>query len=152
MLFLFTGAHADYHRPSDTWDKIDAAGLAQVTAFAARVVETVAATTTPPAYARMAAPPGGGRGGYGPYFGVVPEFGEAERPGVRVGGVRPGSPAEKAGVRTGDVITAFAGLTVRTLEDFTFALRGRRAGDRVEVTVERSGAAQRLDATLEERR
>jgi membrane-associated protease RseP (regulator of RpoE activity) len=152
VLFLFTGAHADYHRPSDTWDKIDAAGLAQVTAFAARVVEAVASTTTPPAYARVAAPPGGGRGGYGPYFGVVPEFGEGERPGVRVGGVRPGSPAEKAGVRTGDLIVAFAGLSVRTLEDFTFALRGRRPGDRVEVAVEREGAARRLDATLEERR
>jgi aminopeptidase YwaD len=152
VLFLFTGAHADYHRPSDTWDTIDAAGLAQVTAFAARVVEAVASTTTPPAYARVAAPAGGGRGGYGPYFGVVPEFGEGERPGVRVGGVRPGSPAEKAGVRSGDLIVAFGGLTVRTLEDFTFALRGRRPGDRVEVTVERGGAAQRLDATLEERR
>jgi aminopeptidase YwaD len=152
VLFLFTGAHADYHRPSDTWDRIDAAGLAEVTAFAARLIEAVAGATTAPAYVRVAAPAGGGRGAYGPYFGVVPEFSESERPGVRVGGVRPGSPAEKAGVRAGDLIVAFAGLTVRTLEDFTFALRGRRAGDRVEVTVEREGAARRLDATLEERR
>jgi hypothetical protein len=152
VLFLFTGAHADYHRPGDTWDRIDAGGLAEVTAFAARVVEAVASAPSPPAYARVTGSPGGGRGGYGPYFGVVPEFGEGARPGVRVGGVRPGSPAEKAGVRTGDLIVAFGGLTVRTLEDFTFALRGRRAGDRVEVTVEREGAARRLDATLEERR
>jgi S1-C subfamily serine protease len=83
---------------------------------------------------------------------VIPDFGESERGGVRVGGVRPGSPAEKAGVRTGDLIVAFSGLSVRTLEDFTFALRGRRPGDRVEVTVEREGAARRLNATLEERR
>jgi hypothetical protein len=152
VLFLFTGAHADYHRPTDTWDKIDADGLREVTAFAARVVQVVATTPAPPAYARLSTPAGGGRGGYGPYFGVVPEFGEGERAGVRVGGVRPGSPAEKAGVRAGDVIVVFAGLTVRTLEDFTFALRGRRAGDRVELTVEREGTARRLDATLEERR
>jgi aminopeptidase YwaD len=154
VLFLFTGAHADYHRPGDTWDKIDAAGLADVTAFAARVVEAIAAGPTPPAYARVAAPGGttGRSAGYGPFFGVVPEFGESERPGVRVGGVRAGSPADKAGVRTGDVIVAFAGLTVRTLEDFTFALRGRRPGDRVGVTVVRDGAEQRLDAVLEERR
>ena len=154
VLFLFTGAHADYHRPSDTWDRIDAAGLAEVTGFAMRVVDVVAGVTPPPAYARVAAPPGssGRAGGYGPFFGVVPEFGESERPGMRVGGVRAGSPAEKAGVRQGDVIVAFGGLTVRTLEDFTFALRGRRAGDRVEVTVVRDGAESRLQAVLEERK
>jgi hypothetical protein len=154
VLFLFTGAHPDYHRPSDTWDRIDAAGLAEVTAFAARVVSAIAALATPPAYARVGAPPSstGRRGGYGPFFGVVPEFGESERPGVRVGGVRAGSPAEKAGVRSGDVIVAFGGLTVRTLEDFTFALRGRRPGDRVEVTVVRDGAESRLQAVLEARK
>jgi serine protease Do len=69
-----------------------------------------------------------------------------------VSGVRPGSPAEKAGVQAGDLIVAFAGLTVRTLEDLTFALRGRRAGDRVEVALERAGSTRRLEATLEERR
>ena len=153
VLFLFTGAHADYHRPGDTWDRIDAAGLAEVTAFAARVVDAVAGLPTPPVYARVTAPPSpaGRRGGYGPFFGVVPEFGESEHPGVRVGGVRAGSPAEKAGVRQGDLIVMFGGLTVRTLEDFTFALRGRRAGDRVEVTVVREGVESRLTAVLEAR-
>jgi aminopeptidase YwaD len=154
VLFLFTGAHPDYHRPTDTWDRVDAAGLAQVTAFAARIVDSVAAAATPPAYARVAAPGASSSraGGYGPFFGVVPEFGETEGSGVRVGGVRAGSPADKAGVRPGDVIVAFGGLTVRTLEDFTFALRGRRPGDRVEVTVLREGAERRLDAVLEERK
>ncbi len=154
VLFLFTGAHADYHRPGDTWDRIDTPGLVEVTAFAARVVGAVAGLATPPAYARVATPPSssGRSGGYGPFFGVVPEFGEGERPGVRVGGVRAGSPAEKAGVRPGDVIVTFGGLTVRTLEDFTFALRGRRPGDRVEVTVVREGAESRLQAVLEERK
>jgi aminopeptidase YwaD len=154
VLFLFTGAHADYHRPGDTWDTIDASGLAEVTALGARVVDAVAGLPAPPAYARVVAPPSssGRRGGYGPFFGVVPEFGESERPGARVGGVRAGSPAEKAGVRPGDVIVTFGGLTVRTLEDFTFALRGRRPGDRVEVIVVRDGAERRLQAVLEARR
>src|SRR6185295_6315919 len=82
VLFLFTGAHADYHRPSDTWDRIDGAGLAEVTAFAGRVVDAAASTATPPAYVRIAAPPSSVRSGYGPFFGVVPEFGEREDGGV----------------------------------------------------------------------
>jgi S1-C subfamily serine protease len=117
------------------------------------VVDGLAGLPTPPVYARVTAPPSspGRRGAYGPFFGVIPEFGESERSGVRVGGVRADSPAEKAGVRQGDLIVTFGGLTVRTLEDFTFALRGRRAGDRVEVTVVREGVESRLTAVLEAR-
>jgi hypothetical protein len=152
VLFLFTGAHADYHRPSDTWDRINAAGLAQVTAFAARVVDAAATTATPPAYVRIAAPPSSVRAGYGPFFGVVPEFGEREGGGVRVGDVRVGSPAESAGVKAGDVIVTFGGMTVTTLQDFSFALRSRRPGDRVDVTVRRDGAEHRFSAVLGERR
>ncbi|MBI4271308.1 MAG: M20/M25/M40 family metallo-hydrolase [Candidatus Rokubacteria bacterium] len=154
VLFFFTGAHADYHRPSDTWDKIDAPGLAAVTAFVARVVAAVAAAPTPPAYVGVAAAPAPERerAGYGPFFGLIPEFGETAAPGVRVGGVRPGSPAEQAGVRTGDVLVRFGGVTVKTLEDFAFALRRHRAGEGVDVVVRRDGAERRLRAVLGERR
>jgi aminopeptidase YwaD len=152
VLFLFTGAHADYHRPSDTWDKINGPGLVTVADFAARVVSEVAQDPQAPAYVKFEAPAASTRGGYGPYFGVVPEFGDAERPGVRVGGVRPGSPADKAGVQSGDVLVRFAGIDVKTLQDFTFALRGKRPGDRVEVVILRGGREQRLEALLAERR
>jgi peptidase M28-like protein/PDZ domain-containing protein/PA domain-containing protein len=152
VLFLFTGAHADYHRPGDTWDKINGPGLAEVTAFAARVVDAVATAATPPVYVRITAPPTSVRGGYGPFFGVVPEFGERAGGGVRVGDVRAGSPAETAGVRAGDVIVTFAGMRVETLQDFSFALSGRRAGDRVDVVVVRDGAERRLEAVLAERK
>ena len=152
VLFLFTGAHADYHRPSDIWDKINGAGLAEVTAFAARVIDAVGTAPAPPTYVRIAAPPSSVRAGYGPFFGVVPEFGEREGGGVRVGDVRAGSPAETAGVRAGDVIVTFAGMRVTSLQDFSFALRGRRVGDRVDVIVVRDGAEHRLQAVLAERR
>jgi hypothetical protein len=153
VLFFFTGAHADYHRPSDTWEKLNAPGLEAVTAFAARVVDATARAPVAPAYVRIQAPPSPVRaGGYGPFFGVIPEFGEAERPGVRISGVRPGSPADRAGVQAGDVLVSFGGVAVKTLEDFTFALRGRRPGETVEFSVVRGGAERRLRATLEERR
>jgi len=159
VLFLFTGPHDDYHRPSDTWDKINAPGLASVATFAARVVDTVARAATPPAWVKVDAPPAsaGPRGsGYGAYFGVVPDFagsgGDGTRAGVRITGVRSGSPAEKAGLKGGDVIVRFAGVDVRTLEDLTFALRGRRAGDQVQVVVRRGDGEHPLQAVLEERR
>ena len=152
-LFFFTGAHADYHRPSDTWDKLNAPGLEAVTAFAARVVAAAAREPQPPAYVKIQTPPSPVRaGGYGPFFGVIPEFGETGGAGVKISGVRPGSPAEKAGVRAGDVLVVFAGVSVKTLEDFTFALRGRRPGERVEFTVRRDDTEQHLRAVLEERR
>jgi hypothetical protein len=153
VIFLFTGAHADYHRPSDTWEKLNPMGLETVTAFAARLIATVAGEARPPAYVRLAAPPAPARGaGYGPFFGVIPEFGEEARSGVPISGVRPGSPAEKAGVKAGDVIVMFGGVTVKNLEDLTFALRAKRPGDQVEVRVLRDGAEHRLNAVLEERR
>jgi len=152
VLFFFTGAHSDYHRPSDTWEKINAPGLATVATLAMRVVTAVAREATPPVYVKIVPPARSQGGGYGPFFGVVPDFGEAERPGVRITGVRPGSPAERAGVRAGDIIVRFAGVDVKTLEDLTFALRGRRAGDRVEVVIERDGQPHHVSATLENRR
>ena len=155
VVFFFTGPHADYHRPSDTWDKIDADGLRTVTTVAYRVIRALADRDQRPAFVRVpGGPPRAGTGttGYGPYFGAVPDFGESPHPGVRLGGVRPGSPADRAGLQTGDVIVRFAGVSVRTLDDLVFALRSRRAGEAVEVTYVRDGAERTAQATLEERR
>ncbi|MBI4242115.1 MAG: M28 family peptidase [Candidatus Rokubacteria bacterium] len=153
VLFLFTGAHGDYHRPTDTWEKLNSQGLETVTTFAARIIAAVGSQRVPPAYVKLQGPPArAGASGYGPVFGVVPDFGEAERPGVRISGVRPGSPAERAGVRVGDVIVRFAGVQVKTLDDLTFALRGRRPGDRVDVVILRDGQERQVQAVLEERR
>jgi len=152
VVFLFTGAHGDYHRPSDTWEKINPKGMETVVTFAARLLERVGSLPSPPAYVKVAPPSSGGSTGYGPFFGVVPDFGEPERPGVRLAGVRPGSPADRAGVRVGDIIVRFAGVEVTTLEDLTFALRSRRAGDRVEVIWLRDDKEITAEATLEQRR
>ena len=155
VLFFFTGPHADYHRPTDTWDKIDADGLRTVTTIASRVVRALADRDDRPAFVRVPGGPpraGAGTASYGPYFGAVPDFGESPHPGVRLGGVRPGSPADRAGLRAGDVIVRFGGVTIRTLDDLVFALRSRRPGDAVEVSYLRDGAEQAARATLEERR
>ncbi|MBI2903499.1 MAG: M28 family peptidase [Candidatus Methylomirabilis oxyfera] len=157
VLHFFTGPHLDYHRPSDTIDKINAEGLRKVTIIAYRTVAMIADGATPIAYRRTKGTPpserGGERGaGYGPYFGSIPDFSESAVPGVRLGGVRPGSPAERAGLQAGDVIVNFAGVAVKNLPDLTFALRTRRPGDRVEITFFRGGKEHRAQATLEQRR
>ena len=80
----------------------------------------------------------GSVGGYGPYFGSVPDFGESST-GVKFAEVRETSPAGKAGLRGGDVMTEFGGKPIRTLIDFTYALREKHPGDEVEVKVLRNG-------------
>ncbi|MBI4011765.1 MAG: M28 family peptidase [Candidatus Rokubacteria bacterium] len=154
VVFFFTGAHGDYHRSSDTWDKVDADGLRKVVAIAYYTVRALADREDRPAFVRVApaAPPAARGGGYGPYFGSVPDFAESSAPGVRLSGVRPGSPADRAGLQPGDVIVRFAGVAVRTLDELTFALRRQRPGDVVEVVYVRGGAEHAVQATLESRR
>jgi hypothetical protein len=141
---FFSGFHSDYHRPSDTWQKIDAPGAAAVADLALALTRQIANRAQRPAFVQTAPQEhhatgsAGAVSGYGPYFGSVPDFAN-EGQGVKFAEVRPGSPAAKAGLRGGDVMTSFAGSAIKTLYDFTFALREKKPGDKVEVTVMRDG-------------
>lgn len=157
VLFLFTGAHADYHRPSDTPDKIDAAGLAAVARLAARAVRDAADAPARFEVVRAAPPPGalapGERPrGYGAYLGTIPDFEPRKDPGVAVSAVKPGSPAEQAGLARGDVLLRIGATRLLGLEDLAAALRSHRAGDAVEVVWTRGGETRRAQVTLGERR
>jgi hypothetical protein len=160
VLFFFTGAHEDYHKPSDDTDKIEVDGLANVATLVARTAWRLATDADEIAFVRVAADTAG-RGasegyattkGYGPYFGTIPDFGEYEGSGVLLSGVRPESPAEKAGIRGGDVLVRFGGIPIANLYDFTYALRDKKPGDVVEVEVERDGEVVTVVATLEKRK
>ena len=149
---FFSGFHADYHRPSDTWEKIDAAGGAAVADLALALGRQIANRPTRPEFVETveeqhsSGSAGAPASGYGPYFGSVPDFAD-EGQGVKFSDVRAGSPAAKAGFKGGDVMIAFGGAPVKTLYDFTFALRDKKPGDRVEVTVLRDGKP--ITATVE---
>lgn len=153
VLFLFTGAHENYHKPSDDPDTLNYPGMAKVGAVAADLISALARAKGRPTYVEAKPPPkghpGGGRG-YGPYFGSIPDFGQ-EVKGVRFAGVRPGSPADEAGVQKGDVLVEFGGLEVQNLQDFTVALRRHAPGDTVTVKVKRGGKTLELTATLSRR-
>jgi hypothetical protein len=149
---FFSGFHADYHRPTDTWEKIDAAGGAAVADLALALTRELANRATRPEFIETVEEQHGGSSsagavsGYGPYFGSVPDFAD-EGEGVKFADVRPGSPAAKAGFRKGDVLTSFGGAPIKSLYDFTFALREKKPGDKVETTVMRDGKA--ITATVE---
>jgi hypothetical protein len=125
-LFFFSGLHADYHKPSDTWDKIDAPAAVKVLRLVADITEQLREAGEKPQFVRvapashpdMAAGPVGGSSGYGPYFGSVPDFGEGTK-GVKFADVREGSPAAKAGLKAGDVMVEFDGKPIDNLYDFT---------------------------------
>ena len=154
VLHFYTGPHLDYHRPSDTVDKINAEGLRVVTTIAYRTVATLANRAAPIAYRRTKGTlPAGGSGertaGYDGDFGAIPDPSKSQTAGVMLGGVRPDSPAERSGLRAGDVIVRFAGIAVKELQDLNFALRTRRPGDRVEITFLRDGKEQQTHAALQ---
>jgi membrane-associated protease RseP (regulator of RpoE activity) len=148
VLFFFTGGHADYHRPGDTADKIDAAGMARVASVGTRVIERLAAESRP-AYAQVTRPArrqGAGAAG-GALLGVV----AVPRPGtdgLKLSSVMPGTAAERAGLREGDVIVRFAGTTVDGLEELRALIRDRQPGETVSVLYLRAGEAQTTSATL----
>jgi hypothetical protein len=154
-LFFFSGLHKDYHKPSDTWDKVNTAASAKVIHLVADVAKGLITDTSRPlfvkakpvAHERASGPANTEGGGYGPYFGVVPDFAPLEK-GVQFADISAGSPAEAAGLQAGDVLVAFGDKPVRDLYDFTFALRGSKAGEVVKVKVLRSGKELSTDVKL----
>lgn len=151
VLMLFTGAHDDYHKPTDTADKIDYLDLDRVAYYADAIVESLDVRPRPTYLVARADSGSVGRiaggGGYGAYLGTIPDYMQTQG-GVLLSGVRSGGPAEKAGLQGGDVIVKFDGIQIDNIYDYTFALRSRKPGQDVRITVKRGGAEKDLVATL----
>jgi peptidase M28-like protein/PDZ domain-containing protein/PA domain-containing protein len=156
VLFYFSGLHSDYHKPSDTWDKIQPDPSALLLNIVARVIVELATDPERPTFLTVAesnphSGVSGGGVGYGPYFGSIPDFGQTEN-GVKFSDVKPGSPAAKAGLKAGDVLIQFGDKTIKNLYDFTDALRRSKVGDVVPVTILRDGKELKVDVKLEQRK
>ncbi len=151
VLHFFTNVHSEYHKPSDDWELIDVEGLFSVSALVAGVAERVAERPTRLTLQRTEAPPPAREGGYGAYLGTVPDFAPVEF-GVRLSGVRAGSPAEQAGMQKGDVLIRIDREEIEDLYVFTDALRSHAPGDTVEIVVLREGEEVPLVAVLGSRR
>jgi len=159
VLHFFTNTHEDYHRATDDWQKIDGDGIDRIAQVAAGITRRLSgggdavAMTLTPVKQQPPAPPAGGEAsrGYGPYFGSIPDMTPRDY-GLRLTGVREGSPAAKAGLQAGDVVVEFDGKSIADIYAYTYALRDKKPGDVVKVVVERDGKRVTMTAVLEERR
>lgn len=154
VLFFYSGLHTDYHKPSDTWDKINADGAVKTASLVYKLADRLASNGEKIAYTEIAEPERvvrGSGGGYGPYFGSIPDFRDDIK-GVLFAAVQDNSPAAKAGLKAGDIMTFFDGKEILTLADYAYTLRLKKPGDVVPVVVKRNGADLKIDVTLEARK
>jgi hypothetical protein len=154
VLFFFTGTHNDYHKPSDTWNTINYPGEEQVVRYVYRIAKDLDGIAERPAFAKVqsAAPLGGGGDtrGFRVTLGVVPDYG-ATVEGMKIGGVRPGAPADKAGMKAGDVIVGMGGKKIMNIYDYMGVLGELKVGDSVEVEIQREGKLIKLTAQMTKR-
>jgi len=153
VLHFFTNVHDDYHRATDDADKVNAAGLARVVSLAERITRDIADRPQPLTFVRAvaAAPTMSTRDNTSAYLGSIPDMGATDVSGVRLTGVRAESPAEKAGIKAGDVIVEFAGKPIKDLYAYTDALYAQKPGDLVDVVVLRGTERLTLKVTLGKR-
>jgi hypothetical protein len=153
VLHFFTDQHEDYHKATDDVEKINAGGEARVVDLALRVVRDMANRPSHLTFVRLPAPPQrmGGREGSQTYLGSVPDMSATDVVGMRLMGVRPDSPADKGGLKTGDVIVEFGGTPVKDLYSYTDALYAHKPGDVVKVVVLRGTQRVELNVTLGKR-
>jgi hypothetical protein len=153
VLFFFTGTHEDYHKPSDDWEKLDYPAEEKLAAFAYDVVLDLSQRPDRPAFQKTQAstPMGGGDGrGFTVTLGVIPDYAWTGE-GMKIDGVRSNGPAEKAGMKGGDVIVSLAGKKVMNIYDYMGILGELKAGQEVAVGIQRAGESITVNVTMTRR-
>jgi hypothetical protein len=158
VLFLFTGLHSDYHRPTDTADKVNYEGIDQIVTVARRIVKQMAVMPrqqyngSEDSNSTMSALSGHGSG-HRASLGVVPDYASTDsKAGVPITGVGEGTAAEKAGLKGGDLLVGFNSTPLNNLQDLSDVLAEANPGDKVVVKVVRGGKTLELNAVLGERK
>ncbi len=152
VLFFSTGEHSDYHRPSDTWDRINYAGEEQVVRYVYRIAGDIDREATRPPFTRTASSaPSGDTRGFRTTLGIIPDY-NGGGDGMKISVVRPGGPADKAGLKGGDVIVSMAGKKIVNIYDYMEMLGKLKGGDRVELVVMRDGKPLNCTAEMAERK
>ncbi len=148
VLAFFSDLHEDYNRPTDDAATLNYSGMERIAKFAQTIIEDSLRPNFEIAYAKVEqAAPATGRMRRRVYTGVVPDFASSGENGVRMSAVRPGGPAEQAGLKGGDIIVEFAGKKIASLRDYADALVGAKIGETVTVVVDRDGTRLTLEVT-----
>ncbi len=151
VLFFWTGTHEDYHKPSDTADKINYEDQSRIVAVVAKIVRELDLADKRPTYSVTTSPTVGRSTGFRVYLGTIPNYSDSTD-GLLLDGVRENSPAAKAGLQAGDRIVKLAGREVRNVYDYTYALGEMKAGEEYEVEVVRGTTRLTLKLTPVARR
>jgi len=138
VLFFFTGTHNDYHKPTDTADKINYKGENDVIDYVYSITKAVDDDSHRPTYTVAKTTMQGGRTGFNISLGTIPNYADSND-GLLLDGVRDDSPAAKAGVKAGDKVVKLAGHDIRNVMDYTFVLGEMKAGEEYEIVVLRGG-------------
>jgi hypothetical protein len=154
VLFFFTGTHSDYHRPSDTWEKINYEGEERVVRYVYRVAEAIDVNPDRPAFARTTSSSPGQSGdtrGFRTTLAIIPDY-NGGVDGMKISVVRPGGPAEKAGLKAGDVIVRMGEKKIVNIYDYMEMLGKLKGGDKVEIVVTRDGKSLTYTAEMAARK
>ena len=152
VLSFFTGGHEDYNRPTDDPETLNYSGIERISDFAHGIVLDLISAVERPEYVRVERSQSeeGSRDTLRAYLGTIPDY-TTEGTGVKLSGVRAGGPADKAGLKGGDVIVEFGGQKITNIYDYTYALDAVKIGEPVEVVVLRDGKQVKLTVTPEAR-
>jgi hypothetical protein len=145
VLFFFTGAHEDYHKPTDDWDKIDYKGEKKILDFIYDLIIDVSQLEKKPAFAEIETNTGNNQNPvFKVTFGIIPAYG-SQKVGLEIDGLsKKDGPAAKAGMKKGDIITAINGKDVRNIYDYMARLTDLKPGQKVKVTINREDGEKEL--------
>ncbi|HMQ14509.1 MAG TPA: M20/M25/M40 family metallo-hydrolase [Phycisphaerae bacterium] len=148
ILSAFTGSHEDYHRPSDTPDKLNYEGMVKVGRLISVLARGIATDEAQPDYVKQDPPKShGARAGLRAYLGTIPDYGDPPIPGLKLSGVASNGPAHAGGLRGGDIIVELAGKKIENVYDYTYALEALKVGEPVRVAVVRDGQRLTFEVT-----
>lgn len=150
VLFFFTGSHDDYHKPSDTADKINAEGIRKIAELVSQIATSVATEPERIAFTRVKVESRPTGRGFRVYLGTVPNYSD-QSDGMKLDGVRAGSPAERAGLKAGDFIVKLGSVPIKNVYDYTYALGELKAGEEIDVHIRREGREMTLKLTPDKR-
>ena len=136
VLFFFTNTHLDYHKPSDTFEKINYDGLTKIANYVAAIARAVDKSPSRPTYKSAPASQQNTRMGFSVSLGTIPSYADSTD-GMELDGVRDDSPASRAGLKKGDKVIKLAGKDIKNVYDYTAAMGEMKAGEQYEVVIRR---------------